>query len=389
MADHSVGVTKSLLAAVLGAMMLAGCAVTQETFLDSPPAVAAVTRPNDALRRLPAPVEKTVVAVYEYNDLTGQYRERENVQTLSRAVTQGGAPMLVKALQDAGEGRWFTVLERSELDNLLRERQILTEMRRIYRNEQRIDASILPPLMHAGIIIEGGIIGYDTNTITGGAGARFLGIGGDTKYVQDTVTVTLRAVSTKSGEVLATVSTRKAVASYALQGGAFRYLKLDELLEAEAGVTYNEPKQIAVESAIEAAVQSLIVEGAELGIWQFADKRLGQDYVTAYRARKYDERLTLAAQTRPAPATAAPTQIAETTGLAPRPVRVQTIRSPRAASAPAERRAAPAQTAPQAQPASPARRDLPPAPEGEGETLGSAPNDAAEEKPRDVASVEG
>ncbi|WP_322990234.1 CsgG/HfaB family protein, partial [Hoeflea sp.] len=260
---------------------VSGC-VTQEAFVDTPPSVGVVSRPNDDLRRLPQPEQKTVVAVYAYNDLTGQYKERDNVQSLSRAVTQGGAPMLVKALQDAGEGRWFTVVERAQLDNLLRERQILTEMRRIYRNETKVNAGVLPPLMHASIIVEGGIIGYDTNTITGGAGARFLNIGANTKYIQDVVTVTLRAVSIKSGEVLATVTARKAVASYALQGGAFRYLKLDELLEAEAGITYNEPKQIATESAIESAVKSLIIEGTMVGVWSFADEEAGREIVANY-----------------------------------------------------------------------------------------------------------
>lgn len=346
------------------ALSVAGC-VTQESVFDTQPTVDVVSRPNNALRRLPAPQARTTVAVYEYNDLTGQYKDTTNVQTLSRAVTQGGAPILVKALQDAGEGRWFTVLERSELDDLLRERQILTEMRRIYRNENKVNASVLPPLLHASILIEGGIIGYDTNIITGGLGARYLGIGADTKYIQDVVTVTLRAVSIKTGEVIATVTTRKAVASYALQGGAFRYLKLDELLEAEAGVTYNEPKQIAVQSAIEAAVQSLIIEGAEKGVWSFADKAEGNKVIEAYREDKYRDNLTFAAET-PLPAvTHDANTIAATVPRAPAPVRVS-----RHVSRPARVRT-------QAGPAGPASRaprpDVPPAPKaGEGETLGQA-----------------
>lgn len=165
---------------------LAGC-VTTESYIDTLPVVAPVSYPNDALRRLPSPAEKTAVAVYDLEDLTGQFKERENVQTLSRAVTQGGAAILIKALQDAGERRWFTVLERKELDDLLKERQIITEMRRLYRGEEKIDPSVLPPLLHASIIVEGGIIGYDTNIVTGGAGANFLGIGGDAKYIQDVV----------------------------------------------------------------------------------------------------------------------------------------------------------------------------------------------------------
>ncbi len=246
-----------------------------------------VTPQNRALREVPAPVQRLTVSVYDFPDLTGQYKEPENVQSLSRAVTQGGAPMLIKALQDAGERRWFSVLDRSNLESLIRERQIVTEMRRIYRNEQNISPSALAPLDHSGIILQGGIIGYDSNTMTGGFGARYLGIGGDRKWKLDLVTVSLRAVSTNSGEVLASVVVRKPIASVADRGSIFRYVALDEILEAEAGVASNEPKQIAVEQAIEKAVMALIAEGAELGIWSFQDKAAGSAYVSNYRAQKY------------------------------------------------------------------------------------------------------
>ncbi len=33
----------------------------------------------------------------------------------------------------------------------------------------------LPSLLFAGLILDGGIIGYDCNTVTGGLGARYLG----------------------------------------------------------------------------------------------------------------------------------------------------------------------------------------------------------------------
>lgn len=366
---------------------LSGC-VTDHAAIDFAPVVAPVSVPNDSLRRLPPPKARTVVAVYDIEDLTGQFKERDNVQSLSRAVTQGGSAILIKALQDAGERRWFTVLERKELENLLRERQIVTEMRRLYNNENTVNASALPPLLHASMIIEGGIIGYDTNVTTGGAGARLLAIGGDAKYIQDVVTVTLRAVSTKTGEVLTSVTTRKAVASYALQGGTFRFVKLDELLEAEAGVSYNEPKQIAVQSAIEEAVSSLVIEGAELGLWSFADRQAGAAYVTHYRQSKYGRFLTPEAVQPPRPQTSDPARIAETVPTAPRPVQVTTRRlapgpvtsttapAPRAGAQPAGQSgvrqvpgvgAVPADALP-AQAAPPA---LPPAPRADEPSLGS------------------
>src|SRR3546814_8620815 len=41
-----------------------------------------------------------------------------------------------------------------------------------------------------------------TNTLTGGMGAQYLGIGAHTQYREDNVTVYLRAVSTNTGEIL-------------------------------------------------------------------------------------------------------------------------------------------------------------------------------------------
>lgn len=328
--------------AALATLLLAGCQVTPNPGL-SEPVLTPITAPNKSLRTLPPPTERIPVAVYDFPDLTGQYKDTGNVQTLSRAVTQGGAPMLIKALQDAGERRWFTVLDRARLDNLLKERQIVTEMRRIYRNEEKINPKILPPLDFAGIIMEGGIIGYDTNTMTGGIGARYLGIGADVKYQQDTVTVTLRALSTKTGEVLSTVTVHKSIASYGLQGGVFRYITLDSILEGEAGLTQNEPKQIAVQQTIEKAVKALIIEGAELGIWRFADPAAGREVIEAYNKEKYGEGMTLAAAIVPAPDTRDPADVVQT-----RPI----VRAAAVRHAPVARKE-PAAAAPASKPAGP------------------------------------
>jgi curli production assembly/transport component CsgG len=281
------------------------------------PVVTPQTELNYDLRSLPPPEHRVAVAVYDFPDLTGQYKDEDNFQSLSRAVTQGGAPMLIKALQDASERKWFTVLDRASLNDLLKERQIVTEMRRVYRGEENIDASVLPPLDNASIVLEGGIIGYDTNTLTGGAGANFLGIGANTRYTQDTITVTLRAVSAKTSEVLASVTVNKVIASVAIDGNAFLYVQMDKLLQAEAGITHNEPKQIALQAAIEKAVMSLIAEGAQLHVWSFADRDAGAAVVGQYLAEKYGKDINpnafspglpntrnaaVAVQTRPIPA---------------------------------------------------------------------------------------
>jgi len=194
---------------------------------------------------LPPAGQKVAIAVYGFTDQTGQFKPTDGAQTLSRAVTQGATSILVKSLHEAGRRSWFTVIEREKLDNVLRERAVIREMRSSYLGEKTINPQALPPLLFAGVLLEGGIIGYDSNTKSGGSGARFLGIGGQTQYREDTVTVYLRAVSVKTGEVLSSVSMRKSIASIAVGASAFRYVAFRELLELEAGVTYNEPDQLA------------------------------------------------------------------------------------------------------------------------------------------------
>ena len=222
-------------AVALLSLALAGCAkeVAEEQLSPGllPPVMNPITEINQSLRDLPPPSAKVVVAVYNYTDQTGQFKPIDTVQTLSKAVTQGAASVLVKALQDVGQGSWFTVVERERIDNLLKERNIVTQMRMLYLGEKKINPKALPPLLFAGIIFEGGIIGYDSNLQTGGIGARLLGIGANVNYRLDTITIYLRAVSTKTGQVLASVTTHKTIASVALQGDVFKYIAVDKILE--------------------------------------------------------------------------------------------------------------------------------------------------------------
>lgn len=244
------------------------------------------TQTQTLLNQLPAPQRPVAIAVYGFTDQTGQFKPSETGQTLSRAVTQGASSMLVKALQDAGNRGWFTVVERERLDNLLKERQIIGEMRKRYLGEQEVDPNALPALLFAGVLLEGGIVGYDTNTVTGGAGAAFLGIGARTEYRQDTVTVYLRAVSVRTGEVLANVTASKTIASQALGASAFKFVAFRELLEAEAGITSNEPDQVALQQAIEKAVYGLVLEGVDLDLWRFNDMAAAMPLLAAYRAER-------------------------------------------------------------------------------------------------------
>ncbi len=276
------------LIAAIAILGLAGCSaeVAEEQISANmlPPIMNPITEVNQSLRDLPPPSHKVAVAVYNYTDQTGQFKQSDTTQTLSKAVTQGATSILIKALQDVGQGSWFTVVERERIDNLLKERSIITQMRMTYLGEKQVNPQAVPPLLFAAIIFEGGIIGYDTNIQTGGLGAKLLGIGGDIKYRLDTITIYLRAVSTKTGEVLGSVTTHKTLASVGLQGGVFKFIAVDKILEGEAGITKNEPEQLAVQQAIEKAVYAMMLEGAEAGVWSFADKADQDRLIGTYRS---------------------------------------------------------------------------------------------------------
>jgi curli production assembly/transport component CsgG len=282
----------------LSALALGACGTVTETGRTAFPETRSKafipdkTQTQTLLAALPAPDRPVAIAVYGFSDQTGQFKPTEAGQTLSRAVSQGGSSILVKALQDAGNRQWFTIVERESLKNLLNERQIIREMRERYLGEQGVNPQALPALLFAGVLLEGGIVGYDTNTVTGGAGAAFLGIGGRTEYRQDTVTVYLRAVSVRTGEVLTTVTASKTIASQSIGASAFRYVAFKELLQAEAGYTTNEPDQVALQQAIEKAVYGMVLEGVELKLWNFADAEAGWPLLWQYqqeREGKIDE----------------------------------------------------------------------------------------------------
>ena len=218
---------------------------------------------HEKLLNLPPAVEKPVIAVYKFLDKTGQRKQKGDAAMFSTAVSQGTETMLIDALKTAGDGTWFRVVERVGIDHLTRERQIVRTTREAYQEEKK-----LAPLLFAGIILEGGIIGYDTNIETGGRGARYLGIGAQQAYRRDIVVVHLRAVSVLTGEILLNVQTSKTILSVAEGFDVFRFVEMDtQLVEVEDGMTENESVTRSVRSAIEAAVYELILQGDERGFW--------------------------------------------------------------------------------------------------------------------------
>ena len=262
---------------------LAGCMGAPGTRepLEEAPTVTLPSATAVELETLPPPRRKIDIAVYQFADLTGKNEPNDNLAVFSRAVTQGGTAFAVDALRRAGNGSWFTVVERTGLASLLQERQLITATRKEVDGE---NARPLPPLRFAGLLIEGGIVAFDGNVVTGGLGANYLGIGGDTKYRKDTVTVAMRVVSVQSGQVLTSVTTTKTVYSVSLQGNVFRYVSVNKLLQAEAGFTRNEPTQLAVRQAIDLAVYATIVEGARKHLWRFADPIAQEQVISKYLA---------------------------------------------------------------------------------------------------------
>jgi len=211
--------------------------------------------------KLPEPEEKIVVAVYKFTDQTGQYKPSETVSNWSTAVTQGATNILIRALEESG---WFVPIERENISNLLNERKIIRSSREQYEGNSGI---LLPPLLFAGVLIEGGIVSYESNVLTGGAGARYFGTDVSAQYREDRVSIYLRAVSTSNGKILKTVYTANSILSQEVSMGVFRYVKYKRLLEAETGYTYNEPTDMAITEAIEKAVYSLIIEGILDNLW--------------------------------------------------------------------------------------------------------------------------
>ncbi|MEZ5069539.1 MAG: CsgG/HfaB family protein [Bacteroidales bacterium] len=234
----------------------------------------------EELVQLPEPQEPVVVAVYKFRDQTGQYKPSETGASWSTAVTQGATAILIQSLEESG---WFIPIEREGLGNLLNERKIIRSSRVNYGGQDAESSDLLPPLLFAGMILEGGIVSYESNVLTGGAGLRYFGTGGSGQYREDRVTIYLRAISTSTGRILKTVHTTKTILSQKMDAGVFRYVSLKRLLEAEVGFTYNEPSGIAVQEAIDKAVHAMIMEGILDNLWTTLESNpLEQEAVKNY-----------------------------------------------------------------------------------------------------------
>lgn len=227
---------------------------------------------NKELAEIGKPFIKPTIAVYptSFTDQTGQRRSNSSYASFSTAITQAPHAYLIRALQHASNGDFFDVVERVGLDNLTKERQLIRSTRKDFKENKD-----LLPLTFAGLLMEGGVIGYESNIKSGGLGARYLGIGSTKEYRQDIVTVSLRTVSVSTGKVLTEVLTTKSILSVAISQDAFRFVSNDtELVEIENGMVENESVNIALQNAIETAVLETIQLGLKKNLWSIIDEEI-------------------------------------------------------------------------------------------------------------------
>ena len=267
---------KILLTILLG-ILLSSCAANKQidVYKGKSPYIEGTTTKErlNALPKLDGQPQITV-AVYRFTDKTGQRKPSTKFSQLSTAVTQGGSSFVIDALKEVSNGDWFIVLEREGLDNLIRERQLIRSTRTEYDGEANV-GNILKPLTFAGLIVEGSIVGYDSNIQSGGNGARYLGIGVSEQYRVDQVTVSMRVVAVQTGEILLTTNVTKTIASHSKGGDVFTFLDMNtKALELETGVAVNEPVTYAIRTAIEYAILELIYSGKDEGYWKFKEEKL-------------------------------------------------------------------------------------------------------------------
>ncbi len=188
------------------------------------------------IQEIPVPEVQPVAAVYKFADYTGQRKSVDGYANFSTAMTQAPEVYLIRALKQSG---FFRVVERGGIDHITRERQIIRS----------------------------------TRENSGGAGARYLGVGASKQYREDTVLVSIRVVSVSTGEILLENLTTRTILSVGLSSDVFRFHSNDtELVEFETGNAMNESKSIALQSAIEIGIVDIIKQGRERNFWQYANE---------------------------------------------------------------------------------------------------------------------
>lgn len=229
---------------------------------------------SEELKNLPPATVMPTIAIYpnSFKDLTGQRRSNSSFALFSTAITQAPEAFLIRALKHTADGKFFRVVERVGLDDLTKERQLIRSTRKEFKEDNK-----MKPLLFAGLLIQGGVISYEANLKSGGAGARYLGVGNSKQYREDTVTISLRLVSVSTGEVLTETLVSKSIISTSISQDIFRFIETGtELVEIEGGVSENESVSIALQKAIETGVLNIIKIGIERGYWKYENIKINE-----------------------------------------------------------------------------------------------------------------
>jgi len=229
---------------------------------------------SEELKNLPPATVMPTVAIYpnSFKDLTGQRRSNSSFALFSTAITQAPEAFLIRAFKHTANGKFFRVVERVGLDDLTKERQLIRSTRKEFKEDNK-----MKPLLFAGLLVQGGVISYEANLRSGGAGARYLGIGNSKQYREDTVTISLRLVSVSTGEVLMETLVSKSIISTSVSQDVFRFIETGtELVEIEGGVAENESVSIALQKAIETGVLNIINIGIERGYWKYENIKINE-----------------------------------------------------------------------------------------------------------------
>ena len=261
---------------LLSILLIAGCATVPNKVkeYDALGPFQHQTPTHKILVNLPELDQEVItIAVYSFTDKTGQRKPSTKFSQLSTAVSQGPEVWVIQALKEAGDGTWFKVVERGGLDNLVKERQLIRSTRESYEG-QDANKNSLKPLLFAGLILEGGVVSYDTNIDTGGFGVRYFGIGAHEEYRVDQVTVSMRVVAVQTGEVILAVNGTKTIASHKTGVDAFRFIDMGtRAIEVESGVSANEPVNYAIRSAVEYCIIEIIKQGEQKSLWKFKQEK--------------------------------------------------------------------------------------------------------------------
>ena len=262
---HSPFMRQPLLLVAALSFALAGCQTPGAVgSFGVTPVIGNATPISARLAELPPPPRQVTVAVYDFPDLTGANKPNDRYADYSKAITQGAASIAIDALKSAGGGTWFKVVERNRLEDLLRERKLITATYSALGQDWR---TAIRSLKFADYIVTGGIVSFDAGITAGGIGATYLGLGGTVNYRRDLVSINLRLVSVTDGSVVRSITSSRVVYSVTPALNVTRYVSFGDLLSVQAGVTSSEATQVAVREAIEAAVYELIREGEATGLW--------------------------------------------------------------------------------------------------------------------------